>query len=476
MSSHGLRLLAGVAVACLATAVSAQQQQQPVFRAGVELVQIDAVVTDRDNRPIGNLTAADFTIHENGRPQAVADFRLVTVPQASRKLDPKLTPATFIANDEPLNRRLFVLVVDTLHIRPGDMPRARQLLTGLLEGLSPDDSVALVTTGPSEASVDLTPDPVLQARAVAQLGQKAGTPYGFAARPAHEVNFDILENVTEALARSRHVRRIVVYVSPAVPFELTWLDHRGTLTMLREGYSRSIDAARRANVAVYAINPLGLDGFDVESGAADVHDSFARETGGRGFGRWSDHRAVVRQILADNGTFYVLRYYRDPATARDRTPSIDVKATKPNLAVRARTGYVAEPASQTTALTLASALAEPLALDGVRLRASVTPGKAIGERVSTDLTLEVTYPDTSARSRITDDLEFGVLAIDYDARPLATRTRAVAVDIASAGAETRHVIQDSVELPPGPAVVRLGVSSKTLGRLGTVHVPVRIQK
>jgi hypothetical protein len=70
-----------VAAACGAVAVTAQQQQQPVFRAGVDLVQIDAVVTDRNNRPVSNLTAADFTIHENARPQAVADFRLVTVPQ-----------------------------------------------------------------------------------------------------------------------------------------------------------------------------------------------------------------------------------------------------------------------------------------------------------------------------------------------------------------------------------------------------------
>jgi VWFA-related protein len=285
-----------------------------------------------------------------------------------------LTPATLVTNEEPLNRRLFVLVIDTLHIRPADMPRARQLLTGLLEGLSPDDSMALVTTGPSEASVDLTSDPVLQARAVVQLGQKAGTPYGFAARPGYEINFAILENVTEALARSRHVRRVVVYVSPAVPFELTWLDHLGTLRMLREGFSRSVEAARRANVAVYAINPLGLDGFDVESGSVgDVHDSFARQAGGRGFGRWSDYRAVARQILADNGTFYVLRYYRDPVTAPDRTPSIDVKATKPNLEVRARTGYVAEPATQTTPATLA----EPLALDACGCARRSPPAKPL---------------------------------------------------------------------------------------------------
>jgi VWFA-related protein len=476
MSFHGLRLLAGVAAACAAAAVLTAQQQQPVFRSGVELVQIDAVVTDRQNRPIGGLTAADFSVFENGRRQTIADFRPVSVAAATRPLDPKLSPAAFVANDEPLNRRLFVFVVDNLHITPSDMPRLRRVATALLAGLSADDQVAVVTTAPSEAGLDLTADPVLQARAMAQLQANAGTPWGFRAQLSERLTFDVLENVVAGLARSRHARRVVLYFSPAT-VTLPWLDQNGTITLLREGFMRTADAARHANVAVYAINPGGIDGSGFDAMAGDLHDEFARYAGGRGFSRWSDEREVVRQILADNATFYVLSYYRDPANIRDGQPAIEVRSTRPGLSVRARRGYVADPSAGPALATLSTALSEALPLDGIRLRASVTPGTpAPGERVTTNLTLEVTYPAEPGVTRVADELEFGVAALDYDARVIGTLGRVIAVDTPSTGAETRHVIRESFDLPPGPAVVRLGVSSKTLGRVGTVHVPVRIPK
>ncbi|HEX7778948.1 MAG TPA: hypothetical protein VF424_06915, partial [Vicinamibacterales bacterium] len=285
-----------------------------------------------------------------------------------------------------------------------------------------------------------------------------------------------LENVIESLARSRHARRVVVYVSPATPFELTWVDQRGTLRMLRDGFSRTLDAARHANVAVYAINPLGLDGFDIGSGqAGDLQQAFAQQSGGLGFGRWSDYRRVARRILEDNATFYVLSYHRDPAAPPDKDPSIEVRSNKRGVYVRARKAFVTEAASGSGAGTITQALSDPLPLDGVRLRASVTPKTATaGNPVATDVTLEILYSAQPGTTRVTDQLEFGVLAIDYDARVLAMRTRAVSVDVPSAGAEMRHVIREAVDLPPGPAVVRIGVSSKMLGRIGTVHVPVRI--
>ena len=82
MSFHGLRPLAGVAAACAAATVITAQQQ-PVFRAGVELVQIDAIVTDARDRPVPGLTAADFEILENGRRQTIADFRPVSISSAA---------------------------------------------------------------------------------------------------------------------------------------------------------------------------------------------------------------------------------------------------------------------------------------------------------------------------------------------------------------------------------------------------------
>lgn len=473
MSFKGLRLLAGVAAVCVTAAVlSAQQQQQPVFRTGVDLVQVDAVVTGDDGRPVGGLTAADFAIYENDRRQTITDFRPVTIPIGARTIDAKSPPALFVANDAPVNRRLFVLLVDNLHLSPVAMRRPKELLTELVRGLSPDDQVAVVTTGTSDASLDFTDDPALQARAVAALGARAGVPTGFVPLGVStEISFDILENVIESLASSRHARRVVVHVSSVPSLLASAVDDRGLLHTVREGYSRTVDAARRANVAVYAVHPLGADSGELSPG---TFSGYGRESGGLGFGHWTDSRTVARQILEDNSTFYVMSYYRDPANVRDREPSIEVRAAQKGLTVRARRGYV--PAAATTSLTLNDALAEPLSINGVRLRASVTPGKPTGKSVDTELTLEVSYPATPGVTRIIDVLDFGVIALDYDARVVATKARQVSVDMPATADETRHVIYETIALPPGLSVVRLGVSSKRLGRSGTVHVPARIPR
>ena len=40
----------------------APAQTPPVFRGGIDLVQVDVSVLDRDHRPVRDLTAADFTL------------------------------------------------------------------------------------------------------------------------------------------------------------------------------------------------------------------------------------------------------------------------------------------------------------------------------------------------------------------------------------------------------------------------------
>ena len=67
-----LALVVAVAVGCVLLGLHAQgQQPQNAFRAGVDVVQLDVSVLDRDRRPVKNLTAADFTVFENGKPQPV---------------------------------------------------------------------------------------------------------------------------------------------------------------------------------------------------------------------------------------------------------------------------------------------------------------------------------------------------------------------------------------------------------------------
>ena len=49
-------------------------QSQTTFRADTRLVEVNALVTDKDGRPLAGLTRDDFTVLEDGKPQAIELF------------------------------------------------------------------------------------------------------------------------------------------------------------------------------------------------------------------------------------------------------------------------------------------------------------------------------------------------------------------------------------------------------------------
>jgi hypothetical protein len=56
-------------------AMAAAQNQTPIpFRAGVVLVPVDVRVVDAEGKPVTDLTAADFTIFEDGIQQDIEQF------------------------------------------------------------------------------------------------------------------------------------------------------------------------------------------------------------------------------------------------------------------------------------------------------------------------------------------------------------------------------------------------------------------
>ena len=79
---RGVRLspVAAMIVVSLAAAVSAQQQ--PRFKAGVDLVNFGVMVVDKQGKPVTGLTPDDFEIVENGKKQTVAFFSAGTPEDA----------------------------------------------------------------------------------------------------------------------------------------------------------------------------------------------------------------------------------------------------------------------------------------------------------------------------------------------------------------------------------------------------------
>ena len=66
-----------------------QPPQKPVFRSGVNLVQVDVVALGPGNRPVGDLSKDDLQVFENGVAKEIASFARVALP-----VPPPQPPAT----------------------------------------------------------------------------------------------------------------------------------------------------------------------------------------------------------------------------------------------------------------------------------------------------------------------------------------------------------------------------------------------
>ena len=66
-----------VAATTLVAQTPSQPQDFPTFRGGVQLIDVDVVVTGGDGKPVRGLTQDDFEIVEDNRPQQIRTFSVV---------------------------------------------------------------------------------------------------------------------------------------------------------------------------------------------------------------------------------------------------------------------------------------------------------------------------------------------------------------------------------------------------------------
>jgi VWFA-related protein len=133
------------------------QTEPPAFHIGVDAVRIDAVVTDSKGQVVTDLTADDFELKDDGRPQKVT---LATfVPVASGPATAELgSHALVTAGGAPppsvhplapgeVQRSIVVLADDLGLSWESFLPTRKALHTFIDESLQPTDLVALIRTG-----------------------------------------------------------------------------------------------------------------------------------------------------------------------------------------------------------------------------------------------------------------------------------------------------------------------------------------
>jgi VWFA-related protein len=128
-------------------AQSPPQQRPPVFRAGANFVLVDAY-PQRDGLLVEGLTAADFEVREDGRPQQIESFEFVRIEPSmseAQRRDPNTQREAEQLAADPHNR-VFVVYLDTLHTTVEGSHRIRGPLVDALNRIvAPNDLFGVMT-------------------------------------------------------------------------------------------------------------------------------------------------------------------------------------------------------------------------------------------------------------------------------------------------------------------------------------------
>lgn len=336
-----------------------ERTQGPPVRAGAGLVQVPVIVRDGEGQPVRGLPADAFAVFEAGR-------RMQLVGVDERRRDPAV---------DPYVPREILLVVDDMNIRPQTMPRAMAAARDLLERLDPRDRVALFNSASQPSlRVDFTTTRTPLRQALTRLRGQDMPDEGFSwwrGRQGLTVLRSLLEQLRGEAADGRRTTLVLFTEGYGIaPAEQSGRVERSLLEAVRT----IVGLAAQANVAIYAIDPTGLEvgpglsratgsrpvgpaakmrraGIPIASSLAAPDDpsalgALAHDTGGR-LTRWTnDLLANVPAMLADGDAYYVLSYEMPGITARERTGQVphvrqlDVRVHRPGVTVRAPQGYV----------------------------------------------------------------------------------------------------------------------------------------
>jgi VWFA-related protein len=348
-------LVSAATLVVLSAQVGPERVPPPVtFRGGVDIVDVDVSVLDHNRLPVRGLTAADFTVLEDGRPRPVVAFTSVDLPQKVRLPAPWMTDVApdVLDNDVSREGRLVVILMDR-SITPELLPPAVRYAEAVVDQLRPGDlaAVAYSTFGIPQ---NFTSD---HQRLLAAIRQPiVGLPEGDDGSPADcfcgTCSLDTIGTIADALLPVRQRRKMLFVIGSNVSIQSAG-PCGGALSGSR---GRALRALEAANVTVYAFDPSGLETQAVaastagpplnRSGAAALVrranlSVLPSHTGGRLV--LDPVRAAdrVADVFRESDAYYVLGFQPAYPQAGSGFHDIRVKVNRRDVTVQARRGYYA---------------------------------------------------------------------------------------------------------------------------------------
>ncbi len=385
----------------LIAATAAAQQQDVIFRSSSNLVVVDVIARDKSGNEIPNLKKEDFTITEEGKPQAISVFefqQLSSAPPpgpglvdrtsgapkpAPRPVKPAAAATVMPGGSKYQDRRLIVLLFDLSSMQPAEQVRSTtSAMKFLNEQMTDSDIVSVMTFSNDLKTVqEFTDDRDLLTAAIKKIAIGEGSDLNVigdtgdatsgedngAAFVADETEFNIFntDNKLSALETAAKQlgalpeKKAVIYYSSGIP--KTGVENQSQLLS-------TVNAAVRANVSFYPVDARGLAalppggdashassrGAGLFNGSAQTSQrntfndqqetlvTLASDTGGKALLDNNDLTRGIRQAQEDIRSYYILGYYSTDPAQDGRYRRIQVKvSSRLQAKVDYRKGYFA---------------------------------------------------------------------------------------------------------------------------------------
>jgi VWFA-related protein len=528
------RLIIPLAIAAAGiTRLAAQDPVAPpaVFRAGTELVQVDVTVLDGRRQPVTGLTAADFTVLENGQPRAVETFaavdladRVVATEAAWMSEVPRDVADNQIAGQEG---RLVVIVMDRSIPIGHPTLVAREVAAAAVQELGPGDMAALVSTG-GGVPQNFTTDRSRLLRAINQRDWSSGT--GLEAQEIDEATHppglftkftdgrclcglcvhDTITTVATALQDLPRRRKSILFVGSSFILQAGPQLQQSEIDCgrkLEDSRKVMFSALDRSGVTVHAIDPSGLQTIGPTSQAASTRrgstgprgamaaqteavNTHLQEqgelrvlpdrTGGRTVMNTNGPQDRVPEIIRESQSYYLLGFRPAETPDAGRVRSIQVRVNRRGVDVHARRQVVlrdpvlavpSTPASTPSSAALNELLPSAHLPMDLNVAAFALPG-ASRAAVTVAVGVRAFAPADASRGPI----EIVTAAFDQAGRPQGSARQALELSWPNVDTSRpqRVDVLSRLDLPPGDYEIRVAASRGTEARAASVFTHLTV--
>ena len=516
--------------------VSATPQGGFVLKMNGELVLTNVVARDtKTGELVTGLKQSDFSVYESGKQQRIDTFDFESVDKATPLNEATVsglaagttgngTKAVVVAKPEELrNHRLIVMFFDLTSMQPEDLDRsvdaARDFLT---KKMQPADLVALVSLGDTlKVDQDFTADKTALGREVGVYNGTEGVGFAEGATSNSNQTEDTTGYTPDESEYNDLNTDRELFALRAVAKSLEKITEKKSMLYFSGGISRdgienqaslrtAINAAVRANLAIYsvdtrglqAVSPLGdastgsLRGSGAYNGGAltnnmnanfasqEVMGTLSTDTGGKAFFDSNDFAPAFAQVQRDTSAYYAIGFRSTNPLRDGRYRKLTIKVNRPGIKLEYRPGYYApadfrHAGKEDRERDLEEQLASDLPATDMAVYLDAMYFRLDEHRFYVPVSLivpgsQIPFVKGGDKDKATLDIIGSV--IDEAKRPIGHARETVKLNLDESAQARQKNIQytTSFNLPPGKYQLKFVVRENQTGRMGSFEAEITL--